>query len=109
MVDLSTRTEFAEQIRHLVSGQISNDEFEDRLPESKDKAIREIFWNGVWGLYDDLKEHKLRGPFRIDKKYRGDIARWILFLKSDLEYEWPPYPPKPQIINILLSIATLGI
>lgn len=109
MIDRKARDVLAEQIRHLVAGQISNDEFEDRLPESTDAAIWEVFWNGAWGLYDDLSEHKLRGRNRIEKKYRRDVARWVLFLKSDLEYEWPPYPPKPQLLNMLLSILMLGM
>lgn len=109
MVDRKARDELAEQIRHLVAGQISNDEFEDRLPESTDTAIWEIFWNGAWGLYDDLSEHKLCGSQRIEKNDRRDIARWVLFLKTDLEYEWPPFPPKPQLLNMLLSVLTLGI
>jgi hypothetical protein len=33
----------SELLRHLVSGQITNDEFEDRLPEgSPDRAVTEI-------------------------------------------------------------------
>ncbi len=109
MVDRKARDQLAELIRHLVAGQISNDEFEGRLPHSKDAAIREIFWNGAWGLYDDLREHKLGGANRIENKHRRDIARWVLFLKSDYEYEWPPYPPKPRLLNLFLSILTFGV
>jgi hypothetical protein len=108
VVDRKARDVLAEQIRHLVAGQSSNDEFEDRLPESPDAAIWEVFWNGAWSLYDDLSEHKLRGPNHIVKEYRREVARWVLFLKSDLEYEWPPYPPKPQLLHMLLSIFTVG-
>src|SRR5436190_16244886 len=92
MVDRKARSRFAESIRALVAGQITNDEFEDlRLPtlDTSDPAIVAIFDEGVWRLYSDLHEHRLRGKYALSRKNTSDVARWILFLRTDLPYEWP--------------------
>ena len=109
MVDRANRDALAELIRHLVAGRITNDEFTDNLPQSRDRAVFEVFWNGVWGLYDDLYEHRLTGRHYIPRNARTDVARCVLFLKGDLEYEWSPYPPRPQALAMLLSLVTLGL
>jgi len=110
MVDRQERDRFAELLRHFAAGLISNDEFQDRLPlKSKDRAVNKIFWNGAWLLYDDMREYKLKGEYRLSKTTRREVSRWILFLKSDHEYEWP------SIIGIytfpwyLLILLTCGI
>jgi len=64
MIDRSARNKLAELLRSLAAGLISNDEFEDTMPKSKDKAINEVFFNGGW----------------------------VLFLKSNYEYSWPNVP-----------------
>ena len=52
MIDRASRDVLAEITRHLVAGRITNDELESRRPESSDPAVSEIYWNGVWGLYE---------------------------------------------------------
>jgi hypothetical protein len=89
MIDRKARDLLAENYRHLISGQITNDQFEDRLLKSKDAGVEEIFHRGAWPLYDDLHEHKLTGKWAIPKESKPIAARFILFLKTDLEYEWP--------------------
>lgn len=90
MIDRRTRNQLAEQLRRLASGGISNDEFEDALPVSKDPAVREIR-RAAWMLYSDLREHRLRGRDALPQDARRAVARWIIFLHSDLAYEWPPH------------------
>jgi len=108
LIDRASRDSLAQLARHFVAGRITNDELEGRLPDSGDPAIHEIWWNALWGLYDDLHEHRLVGRYYIPKESRTDLARCILFLKTDLEYEWTAYPPEPKILSGLLSILTLG-
>jgi hypothetical protein len=108
VVDRASRDCLAELIHQLAAGRISNDQFEEHLPRSNDPAIYEVFWNGAWCLYDDLSEHRLIGPHRVPKDVRSDVARWVLFLKSSLEYEWPPFPPRPRLLYLLTNVATLG-
>jgi hypothetical protein len=109
LIDRASRDALAELARHFVAGRITNRELEDRLPRSNDCAIREIWWNALWGLYDDFHKHRLVGRYYIPRNSRADLARCVLFLKTDLEYEWTPYPPEPRILTGLLSVLTLGV
>jgi len=109
MVDRAARDQFVELIRHLAAGQISNDEFEDRVPRSQnDPAIGAVFWNGAWLLYDDLRQYKLVGKCRLPKEARREVARWVLFLESDLEYEWPRLLGVYRFPGYVLNVITLG-
>jgi hypothetical protein len=90
MIDRKARTQFTEALRHLVSGITTNDQFEDSPSQkSKDPSIDEIFYLAAYPLYDDLKEHKLKGEYVLTEGQKLDLARCILFLKSDYEYMWP--------------------
>jgi len=89
MIDRNARNKLAELIRSLVTGRITNDELEDALPASTDDAVWEVFHNGAWCLYSDLKEYKLRGKDALLPEDKSVVARWVLFLKSDYEYKWP--------------------
>ncbi|MCL5980304.1 MAG: hypothetical protein M1488_06460 [Gammaproteobacteria bacterium] len=111
MVDRAARNQLAEAILALASGCISNDEFEDkRLPHTKeDAAIFEVYSNGAWFLYSDLEEQWLIGKHRLSKATKAHIARWVLFLKTDLPYEWP-VPTLWQKLGLLAAnLVTLGI
>ncbi len=110
MIDRHNRNRLAELLRHLASGQITNDEFEDALPQSSDPAIFEIYFNGAWYLYNDLYEYKLTGKYRLTKEYKRIVARWILFLKSNYEYLWPVKYDKGllEIPLLFISILTFG-
>jgi len=91
MVDRASRDRLAENLRHFAAGLITNDEYEDRILESRrtgDKAIEEIF-HQVWYCYDDLSEHRLTGRHSLTMEGRKTLARLTLFLKSDIEYEGP--------------------
>ena len=93
MVDRSSRRQLAALLRQLAAGRMTNDEFERREPlESADPAIQAICSDGAWFLYDDLHEHRLIGKYRLDGRLRSDVARWVLFLETDIEYQWP-IPP----------------
>ena len=39
MIDRNARNQLADLLRNLASGLITNDEFENLIPKSKDKAI----------------------------------------------------------------------
>jgi hypothetical protein len=77
MVDRESRTKLGELIRHLAAGQITNDEFEDRLLPlgSADPAVWEVFSSGAWCLYSDLWEYRLTGKYRLPKEARREVAR----------------------------------
>lgn len=85
---MQARRRAAELLRQFASGRLTNDEFEDALPDFDDQAIRRMF-RFAWGLYDDLSIHRLRGKYRLSRLDRREVARWVLFLRSGLPYEWP--------------------
>ena len=97
-------------LRQLVTGGITNDEFEDRQPlGSQDPAVAEVFHRGAWGFYSDLHEHRLVGRHRLPRSAQREIARFILFLKSDLDYEWPRRKLWQELLWMTAGILTLGL
>lgn len=108
MIDKSARTKLSESLRHLVSGQITNYQFDNNMSlQSKDRAIRAIRLR-AWHLYDDLRQYKLKGKYAIPPKDKSVVARWLLFLKTDLEYEWPTHPSETWW-GMLLSLFSLTL
>ena len=94
-----------------MAGQITNDEFEDRLLPlgSADPAVWEVFSSGAWCLYSDLREYRLTGKYRLPKEARREVTRWILFLKTDLEYEWPRLGRLRRLLLLLGNVFSVGV
>lgn len=110
MVDRKARDEFAELLRHLATGQITNDEFENRAPlSSKDPAMFEIWWLAAWPLYDDFKEHTLTEEHSVSDEERREIAKCVLFLKTDQEYQWPRHSTLKQLLMDLKWLVSFGL
>ena len=112
MIDEAARQEFSQALRALAVGNISNDEFEDvRLPRTNtsDPAIEALYKNGAWCLYSDLHEHKLSGRYALSAESKRHVARWVLFLRSGLPYEWPQLRGWRYILFLLANAATLGL
>lgn len=130
MVDTRRRRLLATHLRHLSTGQISNDDFEERvmndvtygwLPEqyyrsnecqSDDPAIRPVL-EMAWCLYDDTRNHNLKGTEALSDYVIKEIARCILFLQSDQEYTWDYVDMTHPIMrfsfkDIMKSILTFG-
>ena len=88
MLDRQARDSAAETLRQFFSGRISQFDFEEKFPESSDPAIGAVDQT-VWCFYDDFREHKMTGERKLTPEWRKIIARWVMFLHSDFEYEWP--------------------
>ncbi|UOK42218.1 MULTISPECIES: hypothetical protein [Flavobacterium] len=115
MIDKERRKKLAYHLRHLSIGLITNDEFENyilddvsfgwlpeqyyRAKEAKlDDPIIQPMLELSWCLYSSLKEYKLEGKNKLTNEQLKEIAKYILFLNSDNEYEWPYYDfINPQI------------
>jgi hypothetical protein len=108
MIDRIARDKLADQIRHLVAGLTTNDDFEEEVlaVETDDRAYWAIV-DQAWFLYSDLYQHKLRGSHAISKQERRIICTFILFLHSDLEYEWSEHPCT-GFVRIILGMVSLG-
>lgn len=88
MVDFAARKKAAEVARRFVAGQISNFEFENCFPSSNDPAICAIE-DTLWCFYDDFEEHQLKGKWSVPDETKVLMLRWLMFLYSGTEYEWP--------------------
>ena len=76
---------------------------EELAGESGDLALYRI-WVNVWTLYDDFRTERMRGEWKLEGERRRFVALCILFLYSDIEYEWP----LESSGGCLLSLLTLG-
>lgn len=119
MVDRTLRDRLADAIQALIAGCITNYEFGDGLLKDgilldadpsrwPDQAIGPIGY-AAWCLYSDTDEYTLSGPHKLSLAVRREVLRWVLFLRSDLEYEWPSFNPMLSLSGCLLSLLTLGI
>lgn len=106
--DSAARTRLAELARQLAVGHISNDQLEDALPRSAEKALHDIWFNGLWPLYDDFREHKLVGKHKLTPEGREWVARIVLFLRSGMPYRWPRSTGFLSLPIDLISLITLG-
>src|SRR3954449_10824414 len=92
MVDKEARKELAIRLHHLVSGEMTNDEFDchyERWEDSNDPAVAEIATFG-YGVYSSgLGTYRLKGSHAGSVEDRELASRAILFLNTGLEYEWP--------------------
>jgi hypothetical protein len=132
MVDRERRVKLANHLRHLSIGLISNDEFEELImddvsdgwsPENyhrsnrakkrdEDPIIKPML-ELCWGLYDDTRNHRLVGNDELNKNALKIIARSILFLHTDKEYEWPYFNSQSPLMRftlgeLMLSLLTFG-
>jgi hypothetical protein len=107
-VDKEARKQLALLVRRLASGSITNDQFEDQLPESDESALHDIFFYGVWPLYDDFVEHKLKNQWALTKDGKEWVGRIVLFLRSGTVYRYPILTGLTQLPVMFLSIITFG-
>lgn len=108
-IDRQIRDRYAELLRHFAAGRLTNDQYEDASDwclESPDPALRAL-WRAMWSTCDDLHEHRLTGEYELSRDGRATVARMVLFLRSDLPYEWPTAFRSLGIL--LLNLLTLGL
>lgn len=130
MIDINRRKKLAYHLRQLSVGLISNDDFEERImkdvtygylpeqyyrakeAENDDSVIRPIL-EFSWCLYNDTYNHKLKGRHELSDAQIKEIARYILYLHSDFEYDWTYVDFTNPLIrfsfkDILKSLITFG-
>ena len=67
-----------------------------------------------YGLYSDLSEHKLTGAHELTGQATKEIAKWILFLQSNQEYDWESFDGRNPLtrisfLDLTLIVLTLGL
>jgi hypothetical protein len=110
-MDHALRRALSQDIRRLVTGRMTNDEFDevyDRCMQSQDLAVQQIAEFG-YCLYssDVLIPYRLKGCHAVDRATRRTAARCVLFLRSGLPYNWPRLSD-PWIAGLLYGLALLG-
>jgi hypothetical protein len=101
--------EFAALLRRFYNGRITNDELEDASWPlvQRDHAVAEIFKLGAWSSYSDNREYRLVGRDALSRDGRREVARWILFLKTDKAYVWPQWPHFSKHFSMFLLITAI--
>jgi hypothetical protein len=97
MIDRPARDQLAEKLRHLISGRLTNDQFDAARPEDCEDDSVHAVWQWAYTLYgSDLPfPYRLRSRHRVSWDLRQQAARAIVFLHSDIEYEWPSFDGFP--------------
>ncbi|MDO8838950.1 MAG: hypothetical protein Q7V31_08460 [Parvibaculum sp.] len=110
MIDREMRDKAATLLRQLAAAEITNDDFHDAFPRSReDWAIEAIFWM-AWAHYSDLHNHRLVGKYALDEEGRKLFRRAETFLRSGLEYGYPKKEfSKLGRPNPLMVVITLGL
>jgi hypothetical protein len=110
MIDREARNKLAEAIRHFVAGLKDNFEFDNFVGsiQTKDAGVARVRQE-MWYVYDDIRRHKLKGEFALSEKQKETISRFILFLRSDVEYRWPQKHWEGPFARLFLGILTFGL
>ena len=107
MIDRAGRDRLALFLRRLATGRITNDDYNDEYPvRSPDSGIEAISRAG-WTLYSDTWTYRLRGRHALTRETLRAVARCILFLHSDQEFEWTP-EPRRGLTGFVLALLTFG-
>jgi len=103
MVDRNLRDAAAAVLEDFVDGRITNVEFEQRFPASKDDPALLAIRTESWFYYSDLSEHTLTGKRSLSREQGALLERCALFLKTALEFQWPlpKYGLKYGLIRLL--------
>jgi len=96
MIDREARSRLRDALRLLVNGWMVTDDFDDfywtHCERSPDRAVSEIGGFG-FSLYSDLLwGYHLQGRFAPAEQELQAADRCDLFLRTELDYEWPDPP-----------------
>ena len=108
MIDRVSRDRLVELLQELMAGEISSGEFHKQRPQSQDLAVREVN-EQAWLLCRDLPEPKTSGRKKLLREARGEVSRWILFLQTDAEYQWPVLPIWARVLGFIPSVISFGL
>lgn len=86
MVDKDKRLQAADLINKLMSCEITNYEYDDRFPRSKDDPALHAIYTMLWFTYNDVREHRMDGKHSLSPQAREVFEQSALFLETDIEY-----------------------
>ena len=104
-IDLSARRSAASVLRDFIEGRITNQELDERFPaRSRDRAVHAVY-SQTWRFQDDFREFRATGAFAPKANVLATLTRCVLFLQTDLPYEWPV----PFTAPLRWVLRTLGL
>lgn len=107
--NLDVRHQYAELLRHFISGRMTNFEYEDRASELRmaDDSVWDIY-KVVWHLYCDIREHRMTDPDRRQPAHvRRVVARFVVFLRSDTAGIAPDFAPIHEPVDFRLTVPAM--
>lgn len=107
MIDRASRDRLALALRHYCAGLITNFCLENVEVEFDDPGVVAIE-DMSWLIYSDNREHYANEDHFQNRQTRHEVARWILFLMTDLEYRWPKFRAVGLMPCGLFSLLTFG-
>lgn len=109
VIDREARDLLALLLRRLGNGRLTTYAFEREawnLVDSEDLVIYALVdWAAIFLC--DMRGLRLLGRRRLWPKERRGIAQAVLFLRSDVPYEWPPQP-EWSLLKSLVWLLSLG-
>ena len=91
MINKSKRLYAKHLIEKFMACEITNDDYNDEFPSDRNDPALEAIYCNVWPYYSENPTHKLDGKHALQPEARELFTRCVLFLATDLEYEWPAY------------------
>lgn len=109
MVDRKARDQLMDVIGRLVAGRIDNFDFDEVVEsvQTDDMGVVEIR-KAMWYVYDDLCRHKLTKKWALSDAQKNIVERFILFLRSNIEYQWPPQPLQNPLARLFVGLPSFG-
>lgn len=107
MPDLSARKDYARTLRAYFTGRITNRQYEERIPLGDHPAIDYFEHNFVWYEYDDARTHT-HSFKNLAPEGKETLKRMMLFLYSDLPFEWPVFVSKRPVFLNWLTFGWAG-
>jgi hypothetical protein len=86
----------------VTDGWLPEQYYHSKEAKSDDPIIQPML-ELCWGLYDDTRQHKLTKSDELPQEALKIIARCILFLHSDREYEWPYFDTNNPLLKFSLK------
>jgi hypothetical protein len=91
MIDRAARDGAATLIRRFMAGRVTNDDLDSGFPQSRIDPALDALAGASWYLYGDDSTYRLPSRNAFPRDARRQVSRWVLFLHSGLEYEWPDF------------------
>ncbi len=104
MAAIEKRRKAAQLLLDFYKGRITNDQMDDAWPrDAEDPALSKLFWF-KWGMYSDLREEYIKTELRRNYLTAKAIHRCLVFLNSELEYEWVGFGLSRGLVPRILEL-----